>query len=192
MIHGGQQLLKRHRAARVVTDRAEMPLGYTHALFADQADHCAADAEVRSEGGSPSLLCLEPLSESHAVEFKCNFDATSRDFLNLRLPPVGFRHKRLQELLDAPPFSGSRRELMRASGLTKGRISQLLDAAVPFGDLAAERLTKRLGLAPDYFTEPPPPADPAFIRAALAHMDPEQREAFLLELLQTRPDAQAG
>lgn len=40
---------------------------------------------------------------------------------------------------------------MKATGLTKGRLSQLLDPNEPFGDVAARRLEDRLNLEPGYF-----------------------------------------
>lgn len=40
---------------------------------------------------------------------------------------------------------------MKASGLTKGRLSQLLKSEEPFGDVAARRLEDRLELEPGYF-----------------------------------------
>jgi len=47
-----------------------------------------------------------------------------------------------------PPMNGDRAALMKKSKLTKGRVTQLLnaDSAEPFGSLAASRLAKRLGL----------------------------------------------
>jgi len=44
---------------------------------------------------------------------------------------------------------------MLATGLTKGRVSQLLDPNEPFGDNAARRLTEKLGLPMRYFDQPP-------------------------------------
>ncbi len=40
---------------------------------------------------------------------------------------------------------------MSDSGLTKGRLSQLLDPDLPFGDVAARNLEGRLHLEPGYF-----------------------------------------
>lgn len=40
---------------------------------------------------------------------------------------------------------------MEQSGLSKGRLSQLLDPALPFGDTAARNLETRLRLEPGYF-----------------------------------------
>ena len=40
---------------------------------------------------------------------------------------------------------------MEKSGLSKGRLSQLLDPEQPFGDVAARRLVHRLDLPEDYF-----------------------------------------
>lgn len=40
---------------------------------------------------------------------------------------------------------------MKDSGLSKGRLSQLLDPELPFGDVAARNLEERLHLDPGYF-----------------------------------------
>lgn len=48
-------------------------------------------------------------------------------------------------------FSGSRGAFLSESGLTKGRLSQLLDPSQPFGDVAARNLEERLHLEPGYF-----------------------------------------
>jgi hypothetical protein len=40
---------------------------------------------------------------------------------------------------------------LEASGLSKGRLSQLLDPDQPFGDTAARNLEDRLNLEPGYF-----------------------------------------
>jgi hypothetical protein len=59
------------------------------------------------------------------------------------------RHK-LLDLLTCQ-FKGDRGALLKASGLTKGRLSQLLDDSQPFGDVAARNLEARLSLDPGYF-----------------------------------------
>lgn len=59
------------------------------------------------------------------------------------------RHK-LRVLLNTR-FSGDRGKFLDASGLSKGRLSQLLDEAEPFGDIAARNLETRLDLDPGYF-----------------------------------------
>jgi hypothetical protein len=56
------------------------------------------------------------------------------------------RKKRLEQLINGAPYNGDRASFMRHAGLTKGRISQLLDPGEQFGELAAERLAARLGL----------------------------------------------
>ena len=40
---------------------------------------------------------------------------------------------------------------MERAGISKGRLSQLLDPKEPFGDVAARRLESRLHLDPGYF-----------------------------------------
>ena len=51
-----------------------------------------------------------------------------------------------------PPMNGDREALIRKSGLTKGRISQLFDPEQPFGERAARTLASSLGLPPEFFS----------------------------------------
>lgn len=60
------------------------------------------------------------------------------------------RRQKLRALL-AQQFKGDRGAFLKESGLTKGRLSQLLDDAEPFGDIAARNLEDRLHLEPGYF-----------------------------------------
>lgn len=60
------------------------------------------------------------------------------------------RRQKLRALI-ADRFGGNRGEFLKASGLTKGRLSQLLKAGEPFGDTAARNLEDRLHLEPGYF-----------------------------------------
>ena len=60
------------------------------------------------------------------------------------------RRSKLRHLLDVK-FKGDRSAFLRASGLTKGRLSQLLDPEQPFGDVAAKNLCQRLHLPAGYF-----------------------------------------
>lgn len=60
------------------------------------------------------------------------------------------RRRKLEELLSRR-FKGDRGALLKESGLTKGRLSQLLKPGEPFGDVAARNLEERLHLDPGYF-----------------------------------------
>jgi hypothetical protein len=60
------------------------------------------------------------------------------------------RRSKLQHLLDNR-YKGSREQFLKDSGLSKGRLSQLLDPELPFGDVAARNLEERLRLEPGYF-----------------------------------------
>jgi hypothetical protein len=60
------------------------------------------------------------------------------------------RRYKLQHLLDHR-YKGSRELFLKDSGLSKGRLSQLLDPELPFGDVAARNLEERLHLDPGYF-----------------------------------------
>lgn len=59
------------------------------------------------------------------------------------------RHK-LRALLEHQ-LKGDRGAFLKKSGLTKGRLTQLLDPSEPFGDVAARNLEVRLSLDPGYF-----------------------------------------
>jgi hypothetical protein len=60
------------------------------------------------------------------------------------------RRQKLRDLI-AHRFKGDRGAFLKASGLSKGRLSQLLDPTEPFGDNAARNLEDRLQLDPGYF-----------------------------------------
>lgn len=60
------------------------------------------------------------------------------------------RRQKLQSLLQSR-FKGDRGAFLEQSGLTKGRLSQLLDPDQPFGDVAARNLEARLHLDPGFF-----------------------------------------
>lgn len=55
---------------------------------------------------------------------------------------------------NGPPMKGDREALIRKSGLTKGRISQLFDPEQQFGERAARSLAASLGLPPEFFNTP--------------------------------------
>lgn len=63
------------------------------------------------------------------------------------------RRKHLAALL-ASRFKGDRAQLCAAAGITKGRLSQLLDENEPFGDVAANNLAESLQLPVGYFDRP--------------------------------------
>lgn len=66
------------------------------------------------------------------------------------------RRTRFLRYFNEGPLKGSREALIRRTGLTKGRISQLFDEAEPFGERAASGLAEKLGLPPDYFERDQP------------------------------------
>ena len=61
------------------------------------------------------------------------------------------RKDRLRQLIEGPPFFGNQAEFARHAGLTKGRINQLLDDDLSFGERSATNLALKLDLAPYYF-----------------------------------------
>lgn len=56
------------------------------------------------------------------------------------------RKKRLELLIASPPYNGDRTAFIAKSGLSKGRVSQLLDPKEAFGERAGMRLAETLRL----------------------------------------------
>lgn len=67
-----------------------------------------------------------------------------------RNPMHALRRHKLRNLLEHK-FHGDREKFLDATGLSKGRLSQLLDENEPFGEVAARNLETRLHLDPGYF-----------------------------------------
>jgi transcriptional regulator with XRE-family HTH domain len=60
------------------------------------------------------------------------------------------RRQKLRDLL-ATRYGGERRRFLEDSGISKGRLSQLLSGKHPFGEEAARNLEDKLRLEPGYF-----------------------------------------
>lgn len=81
-------------------------------------------------------------------------NAVVKDFLNhggLSSPKLmdeltQHRKRRLQALIDGKPYLGNQSAFALKAGLTKGRVSQLLDPAQSFGERAGMKLAAALGL----------------------------------------------
>lgn len=69
-----------------------------------------------------------------------------------KVPSQDQRRRELFRLWYTKAYKSDRERLIRKSGLTKGRITQLLDPRQPFGERAAVQLAARLGLDKDSFT----------------------------------------
>lgn len=63
------------------------------------------------------------------------------------------RKARLQALIDAKPWGGNQAKFAFAAGVTKARITQLLDPSDSFGERAAKNIADRLNLSDRYFEE---------------------------------------
>lgn len=61
------------------------------------------------------------------------------------------RRLRLKNLLAGKPYYGDRQKFLADSGITKGRLAQLLNDKEPFGDVAGRNLAESLGLGGAYF-----------------------------------------
>lgn len=63
------------------------------------------------------------------------------------------RRENLRKLLASSRFNGDREKFRLDAGITKGRLSQLLDNSQPFGDAAERNLVEKLGLEAGYFSK---------------------------------------
>lgn len=63
------------------------------------------------------------------------------------------RKDRLRALIEGRPYTGNQAEFGRKAGLTKARITQLLNPEEPFGERAAESLCAKLELSPRWFEQ---------------------------------------
>ena len=61
------------------------------------------------------------------------------------------RRDRFIAYFNGPPLRGDRARLIERTGLTKGRVTQILDEDQPFGEKAAQAMAEKLGLPGDYF-----------------------------------------
>jgi hypothetical protein len=68
----------------------------------------------------------------------------------MHAPMHALRRHKLRSLLE-DRFKGDRGEFLKVTGLSKGRLTQLLDPAEPFGDTAARNLETRLELPAGFF-----------------------------------------
>jgi hypothetical protein len=92
------------------------------------------------------------------------------------------RRHRLSQLLQGA-FRGDRAALLRRSGLSKGRLSQLLDPAQPFGERAARQLEKRLRLEPGHLDSMSPDTVQWAVRFEALSPEMRARWGQLVELL---------
>jgi len=63
------------------------------------------------------------------------------------------RRKRLADLLKSARFNGDRSAFCGSAGISKGRLTQLLDPKEAFGDVAAKNLCDSLDLSQGWFDQ---------------------------------------
>lgn len=61
------------------------------------------------------------------------------------------RKRRLAALVADKPYLGNNAEFARRAGLSKGRVTQLLDPEKSFGELSAQKIAAKLRLGLGYF-----------------------------------------
>lgn len=120
------------------------------------------DPKMSGERGETSAFCLKPCFEVHAASLDqpkpgCQGFSKPRPSSLCAMDAITqHRKKRLEQLISGAPYHGDRSAFMEATGLSKGRVSQLLDPEDQFGELAAARLCKMLDLAEGWFEQGAP------------------------------------
>lgn len=149
----GNHCVESHFPLREVPNRFHV--GNRHTVRLPLRHGAVRNLEMGSEGGTAALLAFEPVGDVHAYSLgeskpfrqgnpKC-------DLFSIGLPMENARRRRFAAYFSGKPFNGDRAKLIAKTGLTSGRITQLLDEDEVFGERAAAALAVRLGLAPDYF-----------------------------------------
>jgi hypothetical protein len=151
----GDHLLKGHLAPGVLAH--SFHVRERDAVGLPLRNRRLGDADVIGERSAAANLGLEPVIDVHGLSL-----GSPRRVCQAFSRPIGFsinftvkeyRRARFKELLDSR-FKGDRAALIRETGFTKGRVSQLLDPDEPFGDNAAASLVERLHLPAGYFDPP--------------------------------------
>lgn len=103
------------------------------------------------------------------------------------------RRQNLRALIDGPPYMGDNKKFYEAAGITKGRLSQLLNGKEKFGETAAKNIEKKLGLQDNYLSfvkiqasfrnEPPPTIGALDANKKKPLSDEADRLARLLDLI---------
>ena len=124
-----------------------------HSVIRHLSDSARRDAKQISERFGSAALRFKPGFEMH----ECSLDQPKPHRQGFSKPGMFMlsstmddldqhRKKRLELLIASPPYNGDRTAFIAKSGLTKGRISQLLDPKEAFGERAGMRLAENLGL----------------------------------------------
>lgn len=148
-----------HRLHLVDGDASRLPLRYSR----------VGVPEVRSECAGPARGCLvvDPVGEFHP----CSLGPT-KPMGQASAKPVLFRIPYMQDAQRRERFvvwfvqkygrddAEARARFMKATGLSKGRVSQLFDVGQPFGERAAQSLAEKLKLPSNSFLVGGSPTEP--------------------------------
>jgi hypothetical protein len=188
-------LFKGHLPAREVPNGLHVGDGDSVAL--PLRDGGRGDLEVRCESCGSALLRSKPSVEVHDYSLgftKPESQALPKpELVSIRLTMDAERRQRFKDWFAGPPCKGSRKELIRLTGLTKGRVAQLFSDEQPFGERAARDLAVKLKLAdPRYFERAAVPAPP---RTATGKVDFNERRVTdsqwaVLDDLEALPEAE--
>jgi hypothetical protein len=145
------QRFERHRALGEVADGQHE--FRRHAVIGHLSNTPRRNAEQIGERFGSAALRFKPGSEIHNASLeqpkpmRQGFSKPGMFMLSSTMDDLDqHRKKRLELLIASPPYNGDRTAFIAKSGLTKGRISQLLDPAEAFGERAGMSLAEKLGL----------------------------------------------
>lgn len=146
------------------------------------------------QGGGSAFLGGQPFGERHGASLgqpKPNWQVEAKRLrFSIRLPMKDAERRARFVAWFERVLKNNRAELMRRTGLTKGRVAQLVDSNQPFGERAAARLAIKLRLPEDYFEradedkQAPPPPPTGF---ADRRRPPSESEWAMLEAIRAFP-----
>jgi SOS-response transcriptional repressor LexA len=125
------------------------------AVLRHLTDAAHGHSQVGGECGVPPSFAVKPRFEVHADSLGSTKPKV-KPYLNRRVYALlnmdAYRKTRLQQLIDTR-YEGNQKAFGEAVGLSKGRVSQLLDKDEPFGERAAASLVEKLRLPDRWFDQ---------------------------------------
>lgn len=131
-----------------------------HAVIRNLAHPADGDAQMRGKVLVATPLSIQPCFEFHSVSLDCSkpkrqdIPKLNRGSLAISMDKITqYRKEKLAALIKAKPYDGNQVAFAKRVGLSKGRISQLLDPSESFGERSARAMATKLRLGERYFEE---------------------------------------
>lgn len=133
---------------------------HRHAVVGHLTDAPDGQPQMSGQSGVSPPLNAKPCFEFHTSSLDYS-KPKRQDFPKHFLGSLGepmdrlteYRKSRLAALINTRPYDGNQMAFAKKAGLSKGRISQLLDPEASFGERSARSISTKLRLGERYFEE---------------------------------------